>query len=209
MDFGASVIIAQRSDGRDILLAGQKSSDVWALDPDDDGRVLWHWNNGRGATNGGIHWGMTFDGKRVFAGLADSGRPRPGFDPQPGLYAIDVDTGESAWSHRTQPACEGRQEKLPYCEFQYGFSGATIAIGETVAQGSLDGFLRIFDAVSGDVLFTYDTVREFSGINGVDGHGGSIDNASIVAANGTLFVSSGYCMFGQAPGNVLLAFRPK
>ena len=41
------------------------------------------------------------------------------------------------------------------------------------------------------------------------GQGGAIDNASVIAANGMLLVSSGYGMFGQAPGNVLLAFRPR
>ncbi|XOV82650.1 MAG: PQQ-binding-like beta-propeller repeat protein [bacterium] len=208
VDFGASVIIAQRSNGKDVLLAGQKSSDVWALDPDNNGAVLWHWNNGRGTANGGIHWGMAYDGKRVFAGLNDPGRPRPGFEPQPGLYAIDVDSGESVWRHRTQPACAGRQEKMPYCEFLYGFSAATLAVDGAVIQGSLDGFVRIFAGDTGEVLWTYDTVQAFAGANGVSGHGGAIDNASIVAANGMLFVSSGYGMFGQAPGNVLLAFAP-
>jgi polyvinyl alcohol dehydrogenase (cytochrome) len=43
----------------------------------------------------------------------------------------------------------------------------------------------------------------------VTASGGSIDNASIVAANGMLFVNSGYGLFGQMPGNVLLAFKPK
>ena len=209
VDFGASVIIAQRSDGRDILLAGQKSSDVWALDPDKDGELLWHWNNGRGTANGGIHWGMAFDGKRVFAGLSDPGRPRPGFVPQPGLYALDVNSGELLWEHRAQPDCEGRDERQPYCNYLYGFSAATLAIGEVVAQGSLDGYIHVFDAGSGDVLFKYDTVRAFTGINGVPGLGGAIDNASITAANGTLYVSSGYGMFGQTGGNVLLAFRPR
>jgi len=208
VDFGASVIIAQRSDGRDILLAGQKSSDVWALDPDNNGALLWHWNRGRGTANGGVHWGMAYDGSKVYVGLSDPGRPRPGFEPQPGLYAINVDSGESAWSHRTEPRCEGRQERLPYCQFLYGFSAATLAIGDTVAQGSLDGFVRIFDADNGNILFSYDTVRDYQGINGVAGQGGAIDNAAIVAANGTLFVSSGYGMFGQPPGNVLLAFKP-
>jgi polyvinyl alcohol dehydrogenase (cytochrome) len=209
VDFGASVIIAQMSNGKDVLLAGQKSSDVWALDPDNKGAVLWHWNNGRGTANGGVHWGMAYDGKRVFAGLNDSGRPRPGFEPQPGLYAIDVDSGESVWSYRTQPVCASRQEKMPYCEFLYGFSGATLAVDGAVIQGSLDGFVRIFAGNTGEVLWDYDTVRAFASVNGVTGHGGAIDNASIVAANGMLFVSSGYGMFGQAPGNVLLAFAPK
>ena len=40
-DFGASVILAQREDGSDILLAGQKSGDVFALDPDNGGALLW------------------------------------------------------------------------------------------------------------------------------------------------------------------------
>jgi hypothetical protein len=30
-----------------------------------------------------------------------------------------------------------------------------------------------------------------------------------VAANGMLYVMSGYARFGEAAGNVLLAFRPK
>ena len=209
VDFGASVIIAKMSNGKDVLLAGQKSSDVWALDPDNDGAVLWHWNKGRGTANGGVHWGMAYDGQRVFSGLSDPGRPRPGFAPQPGLYAIDVDSGESVWSHRTYPECASRQEKMPYCEFLYGFSAATLAVDGAVIQGSLDGFVRIFAGDTGKLLWDYDTVREFKGANGVSGHGGAIDNASIVAANGMLFVSSGYGMFGQAPGNVLLAFAPK
>jgi len=209
VDFGASVIIATRSDGSDVLLAGQKSSDVWALDPDAKGKVLWHWNNGVGTANGGIHWGMAFDGEKVYAGISDPGRPRPGFTPQPGLYALNVDTGESVWSYRTEPDCDGRQTQLPYCEFLYGFSSATTVIDRAVVQGSLDGYLRIFDAGTGELLFVYDTVREYAGSNGVAGQGGAIDNAAVVAANGLLLVSSGYGMFGQPPGNVLLAFRPR
>ncbi len=208
VDFGASVIIAQRSDGRDILLAGQKSSDVWALDPDDKGRVLWHWNGGRGTANGGIHWGMAYNGSHVFAAISDPGRPRPGFEPRPGLYALNVDNGELAWEHRVVADCDGRETMAPYCRFLHGFSSATLAIGDTVVQGSLDGRLHIFDAANGDELFSYDTLRSFEGLNGVAGQGGAIDNASIVAADGTLYVSSGYGMFGQPPGNVLLAFRP-
>ena len=38
-DFGASVILAQLPVGRELLLAGQKSGDVYALSP--DGEVLW------------------------------------------------------------------------------------------------------------------------------------------------------------------------
>ncbi|HEY5647568.1 MAG TPA: PQQ-binding-like beta-propeller repeat protein [Pseudomonadales bacterium] len=208
VDFGASVIIAELPDGRELLLAGQKSSDVWALDPDRQGQVVWHWNNGTGTANGGIHWGMAFDGEKVYAPISDPGRPRPGFVPQPGLYALNAATGELVWEYRAQPDCEGRQARLPYCEFLYGFSAAATVIDRAVVQGSLDGHLRIFDAKTGALLFAHDTARDYQGVNGVAGHGGAIDNASVVAANGLLLVSSGYGMFGQPPGNVLLAFRP-
>jgi polyvinyl alcohol dehydrogenase (cytochrome) len=207
VDFGASVIIAELPDGSELLLAGQKSSDVWALDPDADGKVVWHWNNGVGTANGGVHWGMAFDGEKVYTPISDPGRPRPGFVPQPGLYALDAATGDLVWEHRTEPDCEGRRDRVRYCEFLYGFSAATTVVGDAVIQGSLDGHVRAFDAATGDVLFSYDTVREYQGINGVSGQGGAIDNAAIIAANGLLLVSSGYGMFGQMPGNVLLAFR--
>ena len=40
--------------------------------------------------------------------------------------------------------------------------------------------------------------------------GGAIDNASIVAARGMVFVNSGYAiMGGERPGNLFLAFRKK
>ena len=76
-----------------------------------------------------------------------------------------------------------------------------------VVQGGLDGMLYVIDGTTG-AESRCDTVRT-SGRNGVSGKGGSVDNATIVAAGGTVFVGSGYGLFGQAPGNVLLAFRPK
>ena len=51
------------------------------------------------------------------------------------------------------------------------------------------------------------TARPFDTVNGVEGKGGAIDNANMIAANGMLFVQSGYGLMG-VPGNVLLAFKP-
>ena len=39
--------------------------------------------------------------------------------------------------------------------------------------------------------------------------GGAIDGPGPTVAGGMVFVSSGYGLFGQMPGNVLLAFGPK
>ena len=73
-------------------------------------------------------------------------------------------------------------------------------------------------AYVGEPLFKFDTVQKFDGVKdvkdvkdakGVSGQGVSIDSAFSAAADNILFVNSGYGMFGQVSGNVLLAFKPK
>ena len=137
---------------------------------------------------------------------------RSPIDPklQPGMYGVDANTGEIRWHYAATPDCaDGRDKKAPRCERLYGFSGAPTVIDGAVVQGGLDGRLYVIDAKSGERLWAYDTLRDFQTLNGVPGRGGSIDAASIVGVNGLVLVGSGYGMFGQAPGNVLLAFRPK
>ena len=97
VDFGASVIIATRADGKDVLLAGQKAGTLWALDPD-SGKLVWRQDFGEGSPLGGIHWGIASDGERVFAPI---NRPY-GFTPpkdggaiqKPGIHGLKIDTGE-------------------------------------------------------------------------------------------------------------------
>jgi polyvinyl alcohol dehydrogenase (cytochrome) len=43
-------------------------------------------------------------------------------------------------------------------------------------------------------------------VNGVPGHGGSLDGPGPAVADGMLFVNSGYPTAGGMSGNVLLAF---
>lgn len=91
-----------------------------------------------------------------------------------------------------------------------GMAAAPIVVDGAVVTGTNGGMLRIFDGATGEVLFEYQTNKPYPNtVNGVEGKGGSIDSHPYVAANGTLFVQSGYARFGQPPGNVLLAFRPK
>jgi polyvinyl alcohol dehydrogenase (cytochrome) len=214
VDFGASLILGRLSDGRELVFAGQKSGTVWALDPA-TGKVVWRRDIGTGAPNGGIHWGIAFDRDTIYVPVAQVGRALPGGDPidpklQPGLYAVDGRTGAIKWHYSAVPDCaNGRDKKAPRCERLYGFSGAPTVIDGAVIQGGLDGRLYVVDAKTGQELWKYDTLRDFPTLNGVAGKGGSIDSASIIGVNGLVLVGSGYGMFGQAPGNVLLAFRPK
>ena len=213
VDFGASLVLGRVAGGRELLFAGQKSGTVWALEPD-TGKVVWRRDIGTGTANGGIHWGLAFDGRTVFVPVADIGKPIPGvtWDDKlkSGLYAVDARTGAIQWAWEAKPDCANDRDKLvPRCARQYGLSAAPAVIDGGVVVGSLDGKLRVLDAKTGGELWSYDTVRPYETANGVPAKGGSIDAASITAANGLLLVNSGYGMFGQAPGNALLAFRAK
>jgi polyvinyl alcohol dehydrogenase (cytochrome) len=209
-DFGAGIVIGKRRDGRDMLIGGQKSGDLWGLDPDAQGKVLWRQTFGTGTPLGGIHWGLAIDDERVFAPVNDPALPVPGFVPQPAMHAVDMETGKVLWSKPVQPDCKnGRLERFPLCNERYGLSAAPLVIDKSVVAGALDGRLYIYDAASGDIVWQYDTLRDFPTLNGIEGKGGSIESQSVFAGAGMLFVGSGYGQFNQAPGNVLLAFRPK
>lgn len=199
-DIGASIIIGKGARGRDILLAGQKSGDVWGVDA--RGQKVWRQTFGEGSPLGGVHWGLASDGKRLFVPIADAAGA--------GLYALDVPTGKVLWTHRTTPDCgDGRKDRVPYCERGFGLSAAPLVVDTAVLAGSLDGRLLIFDAADGKLIASHDTNRRFETLNGVVGQGGSIDSHSIFAGDGMVFVGSGYATFGAPPGNVLVAYRPK
>jgi len=232
-DFGASVILAELADGRELLLAGQKSGDVYALDT--DGRLLWQQrvsNAGIGpdlhrtTTNGGVHWGMALAGNRLLVAAADPERERPQYDPKPGLHALDVASGDILWFQPVTRGCEIAEEHKPKiglenmragkkieladqyrCSFYYGLSAAVLATDELVFSAGLDGKIRAFDIASGEVLWQAETAVPIEADNGISGHGGAIDVSGQVAADGWLYVQSGYSMFGQLPGNVLLAYK--
>jgi polyvinyl alcohol dehydrogenase (cytochrome) len=214
VDFGASMILATAKDksGKnvDVVIGGQKSGEVWALNRE-TGALVWRQPFGDGSPLGGIHWGIAYDGERVYAPINRPYGSRNSTGQQkPGMHAVNVSTGEVLWTFVAEPDCSGdRQARMRSCQNNIGLSAAPSVIDGAVFAGSLDGFLRAFDAKTGAVLFQFDTAREFETVNGVKGNGGAIDAASIVAANGMVFVTSGYGMFGQVPGNVLLAFKAK
>ena len=201
-DFGAPPILTTLADGKDIILAGQKSGMIYAMDPDDGGKILWQVRAGMGGFNGGVHWGMASDGKTLFVGIADTpGNEFAEGPPRQGLHAYDAKTGEVLWSRLEPNVCEEREHK---CMTALS-APPTIAAG-VIYAGALNGLLRAYSAADGTPLWSTDTRREFATVNGVAGRGGSIDSAGPVVAGGMLYVNSGYDKFRQIPGNVLLAF---
>ena len=109
-DFGAAAILATHSSGKELVIAGQKSGEVHALDPD-TGEVVWQNKVGAGSALGGVHWGLTVAGDRVFVPINDPAFPRPGYVAKPGVYALDLLTGEMIWEHKGRTRLRVRPRK--------------------------------------------------------------------------------------------------
>jgi polyvinyl alcohol dehydrogenase (cytochrome) len=214
-DFGSSPILTHAPNGRELLLAGQKSGIVWALDPTNKGEVVWQARVGKGGTNGGVQWGMASDGLHVFATVSDVRRMRQSDPSDPrrnqvdptvggGLTALRVADGSQDW-HVAPVPCEadapsGCSPSQP---------GAVTEIPGMVFTTSTDGHIRAHSAEDGELLWDFNTMRDFETVNGAKAHGGSIDGPGAVVVGGMVFITSGYPRNGGVPGNVLLAFAPE
>jgi len=217
-DFGSSVILTQGPGGRDVLLAGQKSGMVYALDPEKNGEIVWQTRIASPApnvaTSVGVLWGMASDGQKVYAATAASGRAKPTdpkdtrryiLDPKVGggLTALRIADGTKDWYAPPIVCPDGAPAGCSPAQ-----SAAVTGIPGVVFSGSLNGHIRGYKAEDGTVLWDFYTGREFQTVNGVKAKGGSVDGPGAVVVNGMLFVNSGYSRFGGIPGNVLLAFSP-
>jgi polyvinyl alcohol dehydrogenase (cytochrome) len=206
-DFGAPPILATLPNGRRALVAGQKSGVVYAIDPDDSGKVIWQTRVGKGGTLGGIEWGSAADQSNVYVAVSDMGRVAipnsisTDVDPKQGggMFALSLAQGQRVWS-MPPPECGNRKRCSP------AQSAAVTAIPGAVFSGSVDGHLRAYATKDGAVLWDFDTVRSYKTVNLVDARGGSLDGGGPAVGGGMLFVNSGYVIWGGMAGNVLLAF---
>lgn len=211
LDFGGPPILTTIS-GKDYLLAGQKSGRILALKPD-DGTVLWSRKLGSGGKAGGVHFGMAADPERglLFVPISDRdvgrmlGSSHNG-TPRPSLHALDIETGETRWAIDSPANClDDENESLDRC--YRGFSAPTSVTGDIVFAPTLDGVLRAFHADTGEQLLAYDTRRRFPAVNGGEAEGGAIDLGGAYVADGDVFLSSGYGLVNQLPGNAFIVFR--
>ncbi len=187
-DFGSPPMLKHLSGGRDLLIAGQKSGNVWAHDPDKQGAVVW-----RTAL---VNNTKEFGGKIIWGGAADSDAGYFGLGPG-GIGAVQLKDGERKWLVTTKPQIAS----------QPGLDGPLTAIPGAVFSGGWDGVLRAFNTKDGSVLWEFNTNRDFETVNGVKGKGGSMGAAGPVVAGSRLFVPSGYIgVKNGVPGNVLLMF---
>jgi polyvinyl alcohol dehydrogenase (cytochrome) len=198
LDFGSSPILRTLPNGKQIVLAGQKSAMLYGLDPDQQGKVLWQIKLGQGSALGGIEWGFAADPTAAYVAVSDRFRA----DTSGGLHAVRLDTGEKLWSAMpAKPDCEARAKGCSPAK-----SAAISAIRGAVFSGAVDGHFRAYSTATGEILWDFNTAKPFTTVNGVEASGGSIDGGGPAIANGMVFTNSGYGIWNGLPGNVLLAF---
>ncbi len=153
-DFGAgpnlyaTVIRGKRTD---VLGAGQKSGMFYALDPA-TGREIWATQAGPGGVLGGIEWGTSTDGKRIYAALTNGSHKAytyTSYDGQRritrgGLWtALDAASGRMLWQ-TADP--EGSR---------YITDGFVSSANGVVYAGSSGGNFYAMDAATGRIEWTF------------------------------------------------------
>jgi polyvinyl alcohol dehydrogenase (cytochrome) len=227
-DFGASAVLFSRRFGSQILVAGQKSGLVYGFDPD-NGRLLWTTRVGAGSALGGVEWGIASDERYIYvpnsdilqllqaAALAQNKAPADEFTAaaKPGLTALDPATGRIRWQTPAPPApCHYAGDRSR----DYGGgacirsqSAAPAVIPGVVFSGTVDGWLRAYNASNGKIVWEFSTTAQtYDTVNGIKGQpGGGIDGMGPTIAGGMLYTMSGFNGASRTGGNgvnVLLAF---
>ncbi|HVZ22765.1 MAG TPA: PQQ-binding-like beta-propeller repeat protein, partial [Vicinamibacterales bacterium] len=190
-DFGSPPMLV-RAGRTDLLVAGQKSGNVWALKPD-TGEIVWRTPLVADTTKFGakIVWGGAADSSRAYFGLGTGG-----------VAAVRLSDGARQWFTDLPPK--------PDRQAHAGDDGAVSVAGGVVFSGGWDGVVRALSASTGKVLWEFDTARDFETTNGAAAHGGSMGAAGPIVAGRRLFVPSGYIgVKNGMAGNVLLMFTAR
>jgi polyvinyl alcohol dehydrogenase (cytochrome) len=192
-DFGSSIILTSLPNGKEILVGGHKGGAVLALDPDAKGKLIW--SEILGAKMASAR------GDIVFGGAADHTDAYYALQENKGVASVDLKTGRTRWIEHPAPPAD-RPTRV-------GSAAAVTLIPGVMLTGGWDGILHAYAAGDGHELWSYDTVKAFDTVNGVEAKGGSMGAPGATVAGGMLFVGSGYIGTSNGmPGNVMLAFAP-
>ena len=192
-DFGQAPALFKVKTGHgkpvELVGAGQKSGEYWALDPD-TGAVVWVTKAGPGGTAGGMQWGSAVDGTRIYTANSNSNAiawtPLGSALTTRGAWSgLDAATGQILWQKADQfDAGPGG-----------GPSGPVTTANGLVFGCSLDpiGHMYALNAATGAVLWSF------------TGGGSCLSGAAI--SEGMLFWGSGYSNLGfGTPNNKIYAF---
>jgi len=165
---------------QELLGAGQKSGQYWALNPD-NGDVVWVTQAGDGGTLGGLQWGSATDGDRVYAANTISG-----------WFGLDAATGAVDWSTVPPGGITPATNT---------FAAATVANGVvfvgSTAPGTTDDNMFALDAATGEILFSFAS-------GGSVGSGAAVVNGTVYWGSGYSVFGP---FFPYSGNNVLYAFE--
>ena len=176
-DFGAdpnlytTTINGKRTD---VLGAGQKSGMYYALDPA-TGKEIWATQAGPGGVLGGIEWGTSSDGERIYAAITNGSHKNytyTTYDGQQkttsgGLWtALDPATGKILWQ-TADPQGSG-----------YITDGFVSSANGVVYAGSSGGNFYAMDARTGQIKWTFSS-------------GGAVWSGAAIV-NGVVYWGTGY-----------------
>ncbi len=203
-DFAAAPVLARTAAGKEVVVGAQKSGFAYGIDPD-NGHLIWSTQVGHGGATGGVEFGLAIRSGAVFVGVVDFDNGRKVEGLRPGLYALDLATGSFLWKRPDSwETCRGRTLCVP------GVYAALTVTSEFVIAGNTDGWLRIHDLSTGEVLWHYDMTQTVKTVGGGEAAGGSMGGpTAAVPIGGKLIVPSGYGMVQYTPGNVVLVFDTK
>lgn len=192
VDLATSPMLRTLPDGRSILIAGQQTGLVYAVDPDKRGAFLWQTESADSRSS--ITFGGAADAMMAYYPTT----VREGNTG--GLAAFNMATGERVWFTPAPPAHCPPERRCSSAQ-----NGAATAIPGAVFSGAADGMLRGYAADNGKIIWEFDTAQEFQTVNGVPAHGGTLNGPGApTIVGGMVFIGSGYS--GALGGNVLLAF---
>ena len=193
-DMSSTSILRTLPNGKRVLIAAAKSGNIFGLDPDKRGALIWKVSLAKQPPGAGglLRWGGAADEENVYFGLQTGG-----------MVALRIADGKQVWfsplisPHSDTPGFPGQ-------------SPPASVIPGAVFTGGWDGRLLALSTENGQVLWEYGTAHEFATVNAVPARGGSFGAPGATVAGGILFANSGYAFFtGVKPGNVLLAFAPE
>jgi polyvinyl alcohol dehydrogenase (cytochrome) len=178
VDFGAIPLHFKGPGGKKLVGAGQKSGYFWALDSA-TGKTVWSTRVGDGGKLGGVEFGNATDGERLYVAISNAANK----NKQGSVSALDGTTGKIIWQI---PAQDGGSHFGP-------LTVTGTANNRLVFAGSSKGHIYAYNALSGEILWQFDT-------------GGAVGGGPTVV-DGVLYVGSGYqfLRIGKA-NNKLYAF---
>ncbi|MCU1299791.1 MAG: PQQ-like domain [Candidatus Sulfotelmatobacter sp.] len=153
-DFGADPnLYTTTIEGKrtDVLGAGQKSGMYYALDPA-TGEEIWATQAGPGGVLGGIEWGTSADGERIYAAITNGSHKTYNYTTYDGekkttsgglWTALDAATGKILWQTADPQGS------------QYITDGFVSSANGVVYAGSSGGNFYAMDAATGQIRWTF------------------------------------------------------